>query len=152
MNREEELNLGHSPMGRAYMMPKKKNYWGDILKVGCGFVFGVCFTILCLFIIAASPWYQEYLENQEDRYLVKDNDSPTPLGAGVQSFHVKSKKGSGTIYIGMPKDSVLMLLGEPDGFVNNKYSDRIEYEFGDYNLNTLIIEFENRRVNSVTQY
>lgn len=80
--------------------------------------------------------FEDYAEEQQD----------------FRTFNVRSKKGKATIHTGMPKDSVLLLLGEPTEFMSNDIMDNISYRYGNYDLNVLKIEFENGKVKSVYQY
>ena len=80
----------------------------------------------------------------------------------VQYVEVKGKKGKATLYIGMSKDSVQILLGKPDevdlnsignstyenwGYkINNKYGLPKEYQISD-----LEIDFKNGKLEGVRQ-
>ena len=70
----------------------------------------------------------------------------------IRYFDVKSKKGEVRIHTGMPKDSVIMLLGKPSKFMSTEYSDEITYESGPYGTDMLMIDFEDGKVSSVIQF
>jgi hypothetical protein len=80
----------------------------------------------------------------------------------VQYIEIKGKKGNVTLHIGMPKDSVKILVGKPDevnldeignihfekwGYkITNKHRVPAEYQMPDLN-----IDFKNGRLNGVRQ-
>lgn len=68
------------------------------LHIVIGFVLGVICTLGVLAIIAAAT-------NSRER-----------IDVPVSHFDAKTKKGKVHLHTGMPKDSVIMLCGEPDEF------------------------------------
>ena len=96
-----------------------------------GFVIGVVCTLGVLAIIAT----------------VASSNMQEEIKVPVSYFDAKTKKGKVHLHTGMPKDSVLMLCGEPDEFrsttiqghnmehvgyqVSNKYISDLEFTFVD---------------------
>jgi len=83
----------------------------------CGFVAGILF-ILFISLIFSFSYSREEVQ--------------------VQHIDVKGKKGEVTLYVGMPKDSVLMLVGKPDN-VNLYSSGGTTSEGWNYNLKNNIV-------------
>ena len=53
----------------------------------------------------------------------------------------------------MPTNSdVTMLLGQPTEFSSTEYHDNITYRYGNYDINSLSIDFKKGKVSSVRQY
>lgn len=73
-----------------------------------------------------------------------------PLPA--QHFRVRTTHSKGTIYIGMPKDSVIMVLGQPDQFNVGDNYDQITYYRDAYGASRINISFDGGRIESVNQY
>ena len=69
-----------------------------------------------------------------------------------QCFDVRSKTKKGRICIGMSKEEVYEILGQPTEFSFSEYSDNIVYKYGEHNLNRLQIDFKKGKVVSVNQY
>ncbi|MDR0895906.1 MAG: hypothetical protein LBN06_11510 [Prevotellaceae bacterium] len=67
------------------------------LKLGCAFITGAAFVLLILYVV--------YL-----KVAPADNES---LPVEAQYVEVNGRKGNVTLRIGMPKDSVRMLVGKP---------------------------------------
>lgn len=117
------------------------------LNIGCGFILGV----VCTIAFSGASYFFSAIKvvenNPEDEmqgiyYNVKD---------GVQYFTVRSKKGKAVIHTGMAKDSVVLLLGEPTEFNLSDHVDEITYRFGNLDMNTLHIEFEEGKVKRASQ-
>ena len=139
-NIDDQLNYDH----HVYI-EKKSGCFGNFMKVGCGFVIGVLFAA---YFFSGSPVKSSDRKNpfQNDSYLYEEEEMP------IQYFQVRSKKGKATIHTGMPKDSVIILLGQPTEFTTNSYTDFITYRFGPYDTNSLRIEFSDGVISSVSQY
>lgn len=73
----------------------------------------------------------------------------------AQSFEVVTKTGKATLHLGMPKDSVVLLLGEPDESVAHSFGDDIINEIGykvkDKGYADLTFRFENGKLESFRQ-
>lgn len=141
-------NMGNNGECPIFVEKKKNGCLSDGLKVGCGFILGiVCtFFFLSIFYFASAP-------KIEDTDF--DDEMPTLYGdskGDIQYFNVRSKKGKATIHTGMPKDSVILLLGEPTEFMSSDYIDEITYRYGNYDLNSLRIEFRKGKVKSISQH
>jgi hypothetical protein len=107
----------------------------QVLIFLAGFVFGVFVTLFILFVFSLS---------------ISHNYS-----SQVQYIEVNGKKGSTTLYTGMPKDSVKMLLGKPDKvdfneFANTPY-EKWGYKINNQHISDLDIDFENGRLKGVSQ-
>lgn len=99
------------------------------LHILIGFILGVVCTLGVLAIIAAA------------------SDRMEQIDVPVSYFDAKTKKGKVKLHTGMPKDSVLMLAGEPDEFrsttiqghnmehagykISNRYVADLEFTFID---------------------
>lgn len=155
---KENFNMGRNNMNCEFgPLNKKKNYLGDILKIGAGFIAGsVCTLILVsLFGIFLSARHQhlETKDSLEKRILDDLNDMyDTKSPEDIRYFQVRSKKGEATIHTGMSKDSVIMLLGQPTEFSSTEYHDNITYRYGNYDMNSLSIDFKKGKVSCVSQY
>ena len=155
---KENFNMGRNNMEREFgSLNKKKNYWGDILKIGVGFIAGsVCTLILVSLFGVFLSARQHRLETKyslEKRILDDLNDMyDTKSPEDIRYFQVRSKKGEGTIHTGMSKESVTMLLGQPTEFSSTEYHDNITYRYGNYDINSLSIDFKKGKVSSVRQY
>lgn len=123
--------------------------WPNVLKVGCGFLAGIAVTIFAMIILANVMGRNSYPLQDEDKLesVLEDVDE----NEDIRYFDVKTKKGEARIHTGMPKDSVIMLLGKPSQFMSTEYSDEITYEFGPYDINMLTIQFKDGKVSSVIQ-
>ncbi len=152
---KEDLNYGRTNMAREFGEHPKKNYWWDVLKIGSGFIAGSLCTIILLGLIgrfmAVRQIKQETPNVRELMTMVEElNDDLNSVEE--RYFLVQSKKGKASIHTGMPKDSVILLLGQPTEFSSSSYLDRITYRYGEYDTNTLNIEFKKGKVSSVSQY
>ena len=146
INDDERMNYDH----HVYV-EKKSGCLSNGLKVGCGFILGVIFTCMLGFFWSAGP--TEKITGAKDYPSLTDGlEEYAEQERPVQCFQVRSKKGKGTIHTGMPKDSVILLLGQPTEFVSRDYIDQITYRYGSYDLNYLQIEFEDGRISSVSQH
>lgn len=75
--------------------------------------------------------------------------------AEVQYVEIRGKKGDVTLYTGMPKDSVRLLVGKPDEIDLNKIGN-VSYEKWGYKLNSqyvsdLDIDFRDGRLKGIRQ-
>lgn len=73
----------------------------------------------------------------------------------TQPFEVETKTGKVTLHLGMPKDSVILLLGEPDeseahSFGSDIIND-IGYKVKDKGYADLTFRFENGKLESFRQ-
>ena len=144
-NNDVELNAGNDP-SRPIII-KRGGCLGDGLKFGCGFIAGAIFMLILMvafFYFNTSQELDEAYKDYEESAKVEQQD--------IRTFNVRSKKGKATIHTGMPKDSVILLLGEPTEFMSNEYMDNISYRYGNYDLKVLQIDFENGKVKSVSQH
>ena len=142
-NNEFEMNDG-TEASRPIIINKRSGCLGDGLKIGCGFIAGAFFMLILMGVFYYSRPSGFAFNAIEDNLTEEQQD--------VRTFNVRSKKGKATIHTGMPKDSVILLLGEPTEFMSTDYMDEISYRYGNYDLNVLKIEFENGKVKSVYQY
>lgn len=150
----EYNNMGNDP-NRDYnnerpifVEKKKSGCLADVLKVGCGFILGIICTIMFsgFFYFASAPKVEDIQREDEMPSLYGDSKGE------IQYFKVRSNKGKATIHTGMPKDSVILLLGEPTEFMTSDFIDEITYRYGNYDLNSLHIEFRKGKVKSVSQH
>ena len=144
-NNEFEMNVG-TEASRPIIINKRSGCLGDGLKIGCGFIAGAFFMLILMgaFFYFGPSQDMDKVYNDFEDYAEEQQD--------IRTFNVRSKKGKATIHTGMPKDSVLLLLGEPTEFMSNDIMDNISYRYGNYDLNVLKIEFENGKVKSVSQH
>lgn len=113
-----------------YVYVKEKDgCFTSCLKLGCGFIMAL--WIISFFIAFA--------------LALCGNEEADP----IEYFQVTNGKKEVTIHTGMPKDSVILLLGQPTEFDSNNYRDEITYNYGMMGLSSLTIEFENGKVSSV---
>jgi hypothetical protein len=106
-----------------------------------GFIAGILATILVVFIIGLG------LKANKDKKEYK-----------VQYIEVEGKKGNATLYTGITKDSVRILLGKPDQ-VSLREIGSTQYEDWGYviknkngsNTSDLDIDFEDGKLKSVKQ-
>ena len=146
INDDERMDYRHH-----VFVEKKGGCLNSGLKVGCGFILGIFFSMMMAYFWSSGPVGVSV--DEVDRQLFnsdisEDNESDRP----VQFFHVRSKKAKATIHTGMPKDSVIILLGQPTEFISTDYHDEITYRYGSYDLNSLRIEFRNGKISSVSQH
>jgi hypothetical protein len=104
-----------------------------------GFIAGVFATIFFVFLIGLG-------------IKAKDNEVERKV---VQKIEVKGKKGSVILYVGIPKDSVELLVGKPDEVRLNNIGDMTMEDWG-YKLKNkyisdLDISFKDGRMTSVDQ-
>lgn len=73
----------------------------------------------------------------------------------AQPFEVVTKSGSVTLHLGMPKDSVILLLGEPDETsahsLGNNVINEIGYDVKDKGYADLTFRFKNGKLESFNQ-
>jgi hypothetical protein len=103
-----------------------------------GFVAGILFTLFIIFIIGIG---------------IRSNYTKDKVQ--VQCINIKGKKGNAELYTGMPKDSVLILVGKPDEVRLNSYGNFTTEVWG-YKLNNKIvsdleIDFEDGKLKGVRQ-
>lgn len=108
-----------------------------ILKAGC---LGYLLFVGCLFLffIVFMFW------NAGDDY----NKS--------RPFEIITKHGTVTLHLGMPKDSVIMLVGEPNNIRSHSEYDNDIIEVLEYSIkdkyNDLSFTFENGKLKEYNQY
>ena len=72
-----------------------------------------------------------------------------------QPFEVVTKSGNVTLHLGMPKDSVILLVGEPYEFRSFSLGNRVIYEIGyqvkEKGYTDLTFTFENGKLESFRQ-
>ena len=70
-------------------------------------------------------------------------------------FEVITKKGTVSLHLGIPKDSVIILIGKPDSY--NSYSsgctiiEKIGYKINSNKYDDLTFHFENGKLESFSQ-
>ena len=73
----------------------------------------------------------------------------------TQPFEVETKTGKVTLHLGMPKDSVILLLGEPDESEAHSFRggiiNEIGYKVKDKGYADLTFRFENGKLESFRQ-
>ncbi len=111
------------------------------LRRGCMGILLV-FGALFLLYIFVTIWYVS------DAAISEDNSRP---------FEIVTKKGPVTLHLGMPKDSVILLVGKPDDIRSHSdIGDDIIEEFGynvkDKGFNDLTFTFENGKLKEFRQY
>ena len=72
------------------------------------------------------------------------------------SFEVTTKKGKVKLHLDMPKDSVILLAGEPDDqsahSIGNTIYETLRYSSGNNTYSSLRLEFEDGKLSSFNQY
>ena len=140
----EDLNKEKDSPQIVYVERRRGGCFSDGLKVGCGFILGFIVSIfLMVFYFSSSGPLDS---------VIDDLDEIESVNKEIRYFQVRSKKGKATIHTGMSKDSVILLLGQPTEFTSTDYIDNITYRYGNYDINSLRIEFEKGKVSSVTQH
>ncbi len=83
-------------------------------------------------------------------FIVSGNSEPK-----AQPFDVETKTGKVTLHLGMPKDSVILLLGEPDESeahsIGSLIINEIGYKVKDKGYADLTFRFENGKLESFRQ-
>lgn len=104
-----------------------------------GFVAGIVATIFFAFLISLGSNQNEQLENKKT----------------IQKVDVKGKKGRVALYVGIPKDSVELLVGKPDevrlNTIGNTTYENWGYKLKNKYISDLEVSFENGRMTSVEQ-
>ena len=109
----------------------------QIIKTGClGYLLFV--GCLVLFFIVVMFWYAGGEDNNKSR-----------------PFDIVTKQGTVTLHLGMPKDSVIMLVGEPNNIRSHSEYDNDIIEVLEYNTkdryNDLSFTFENGKLKEFRQ-
>jgi len=103
-----------------------------------GFVTGIFVTLFVLFIIGIGL-SANHLENEDE----------------IQYIEITGKKGEVTVFTGMSKDSVQMVVGKPDDIelneILNTYYEKWGYKLENDIIPNLVIEFENGELKGVRQ-
>lgn len=103
-----------------------------------GFVAGVLFTVLVLFLFALGTKNNKSKENKP-----------------VQYIEIKGKKGNAEVHIGMPKDSVYILAGKPDDVdlhsIGNTTYEKWGYKIKNGYISDLNFKFEDGELVAVNQ-
>lgn len=103
-----------------------------------GFVTGIFVTLFVLFIIGIGLSASS-LENEGE----------------IQYIEITGKKGEVTVFTGMSKDSVEILVGKPDDVelqeMLNTYYEKWGYKLENNLIPDLVIEFENGELKGVRQ-
>ena len=134
----ENLNNGNSPVnqnpqfsppqhvGNGPVPPKKKNGWRTALLIGCGLMLGIAAII----VVFALLMMKKCDENNQDR--------TTPMIENLkveENLVIKNKLDSNQIKelvpLGMSKDSVLIILGKPDNYLDASWGDYVSYDIND---------------------
>lgn len=134
----DNLNNGNGPVsqGPQYappqrvdnspMPPKKKNGWRTALLIGCGFMLGIAAVV----VVFALLMMKECNDKNQDRTtpLIKDLKVEESL---VLKNKLDSNQIKELVPRGMPKDSVLIVLGKPDDYVDANWGDYVRYDIND---------------------
>lgn len=123
----------HDSPEKIVYIKEKDGCFTSCLKLGCG-------TIIAIWLLSALFGFI---------FLIKDTAEESGKSEQVQYFQVTNGKKTATIHTGMPKDSVIILLGQPTEFDCSDYWDQITYNYGKMGLSSLIIKFEDGKVSSV---
>jgi hypothetical protein len=74
----------------------------------------------------------------------------------MPQFEVQTKKGMVKLHLGIPKDSVILLVGTPDDInshsIGNTIVETLEYKVKNDEYCDLSFEFENGKLESFEQY
>jgi hypothetical protein len=104
-----------------------------------GFIAGIIATLFFAFLVSLGSNQNKQIENKKT----------------IQKIEVKGKKGRVSLYVGIPKDSVELLLGKPDDVrLNSMSSDTYEnwgYKLKNDYISDLEISFKNGKMTSVDQ-
>lgn len=109
------------------------------LKIGC-------LSCLLLFALLIVAYFSGtfYLMSSDETNSIK----PTP-------FEVVTKKGLVKLHLGMPKDSVILLIGKPDNYnshsVGSTVVEEVGYVIKSKNCEDLSFHFENGVLESFRQ-
>ncbi len=124
---------------------KRNKRFYDFLKIGGSFFLGafITYIVAVRYTMATAP--DSVISMMRKLHDVQ-NEQTVQMPDRVQYYNVKTKKGEGRIHTRMPKDSVIMILGEPDDFIANDLADEIEYHTGKDNKDILSIVFEDEKV------
>ncbi len=112
----------------APLPPKKKtNGWLIALLSGCGCLLILAIIVVVVFGVGMVESYNEHNKdrttplieelNLKESYVMRD---------GLDSLQIKE-----LVYIGMPKDSVLITLGKPDDYLDANWGDYVAYNLND---------------------
>ena len=107
------------------------------IKLGCGVIIAMHIMVFIMCVALG--------------FCKGSSDDKESLSSPVQYFQVTNGKKEVTIHTGMPRDSVILLLGQPTEFDCTKYHDRISYRYGKYGSCETEIEFNNGKVSSVSR-
>lgn len=110
-----------------------------IIKTGC---IG-CFSILALMFVVM------FLS-----FVFSGNGSGSE--ESQQPFEVLTKKGMVKLHLGMPKDSLIMIVGAPDDISSHSsyktIIEELKYNVKDKGYTDLTFEFENGKLKDFQQY
>lgn len=86
---------------------------------------------------------------------IKQEENLYAKTASNTFFDIKTKNGTVTLHLRMPKDSVFMLVGKPDEFSSDDYGftvvEKAGYHIKNKYSTDLDLEFENGKLKSVRQ-
>lgn len=130
-NSQNPPQYGQNPQYPSYgagrpMPPKKKSVWPKVLMIGCGCLAGIAVVVGVFFLLMM----RQCEEHSKDRTtpMIEELNVGESL---VQKNHLDSLQIKEMIYIGMPKDSVLITLGKPDEYLDASWGDYVSYNIND---------------------
>ena len=114
--------------------------------MGCLLTFGALFLLVIIL-----TFYYSYSPNVPLSF-----DSLGDNIEKAQPFEVLTKKGMVTLHLGMPKDSVIMIVGKPDDVRAHTYGSTVEevigYKVKGESFADLNFTFEDGKLKKVDQY
>lgn len=113
-------------VGNSPVPPKKKNGWRTAFLIGCGFMLGIAAVV----VVFALLMMKECNDKNQDRTtpMIKDLKVEENL---VLKNKLDSNQIKELVPLGMPKDSVLIILGKPDDYLDANWGDYVRYNIND---------------------
>ena len=109
------------------------------LKIGCLSCLLIIGILIVIYLVASFS-------------LMSSSSSPSKQ----TPFEVRTKKGLVKLHLGIPKDSVLFLIGEPDDYqshsIGNTIIEEIGYKVNNERYEDLNFTFEDGKLVSFSQY
>ena len=106
--------------------PKKKSVWPKVFMIGCGCLAGIAIVLGIFALLMLRECNKPHIDTTA-QYIKELNLKESIVKRdSLDSVQIKE-----LIYIGMPKDSVLITLGEPDEYTDAKWGDWVAYNIND---------------------
>ena len=108
------------------MPPKKKSVWPTVLMIGCGCLVGIALVLAVFSLLMLRECEQKNKDRTTPMIEELNVTENLVLKNNLDSVQIKE-----LIYIGMPKDSVLITLGKPDDYLDASWGDYVTYQIND---------------------